>query len=308
MSFSNVFSYVLKKSSRAFLIAFIVSFSIWILINLSKTYQKTVIVNIVYTNPNNNTLIKSTDSIIKVKIQGTGFSLLRKKINNLHYTLSIKKNTKQWILDANNDQFKNLFPKTIDIISISPKTLNFEFVKISEKRVAIKNKINVKTKFGYAITSSSISKDSVKVYGPTNILSDVTYIDTDSIFFNDVFEDLKGRVKLQNPKKETKLDFNSIEYKYTIERFTQGSFVVDVKVKNVPEGKRIKVFPKQITLQFQSPLSTYSTLNEEQFSVFVDYSEVNSSNSLPIYIDYIPESVKNIKLLKNSVTYLLIEQ
>ena len=307
MGFLNSFSYILKRSSRAFIVALIVSFSIWILINLSKTYQKIIPVKVIYTNTNNNTLTQTTDSVLKVKIEGTGFSLLRKKINNLTYKISTK-NTKQWVWDANDDQFKALFPKTINVLSVSPKIVNYKLIKLSEKKVPITNKIEVNTKIGYAITNISISKDSLTIYGPLSILENINYIQTDSIVFNDVYEDIKGNISLHNSLEEIKLEFTSIPYKYSVERFTQGSFLLDVKVKNIPEGKSIKVFPKQVKLQFQSPLSLYSKLDKDQFSVFVDYKEINSSSTLPVKIDYVPESVKNIKLIKNSVTYLLIEQ
>ncbi len=307
MGFLNSFSNVLKRSSRAFIVALIVSFSIWILINLSKTYQKTIPVKVIYTNSNNNTLIQSKDSILKVKIEGSGFSLLRKNINHLSYTISTK-SAKQWVWDANDDQFKSLFPKTINVLSVSPKLVNFELIKLSQKKVPIRNKINVKTKIGYSITKTQISKDSVIVYGPKVSLKTINFIDTKSYTYNDLIDNINDSISLLSPKDDVKLEFTNVKYSYAIERFTQGNFLMDVSIKNIPQGKKIKIFPKQVNLQFQTPLSTYSKLNKEQFAVYVDYLEINSTSSLPIRIDYVPECVKNTKLLKNSVTYLLIEQ
>ncbi len=307
MGFLNSFSNVLKRSSRAFIVALIVSFSIWILINLSKTYQKTIPVKVIYTNSNNNTLIQSKDSILKVKIEGSGFSLLRKNINQLSYTISTK-SSKQWVWDANDDQFKSLFPKTINVLSVSPKLVNFELIKLSQKKVPIRNKINVKTKIGYSITKTQMSKDSVIVYGPKVSLKTINFIDTKSYTYNDLIDNINDSISLLSPKDDVKLEFTNVKYSYAIERFTQGNFLMDVSIKNIPQGKKIKIFPKQVNLQFQTPLSTYSKLNKEQFAVYVDYLEINSTSSLPIRIDYVPECVKNTKLLKNSVTYLLIEQ
>ena len=60
-------------------------------------------------------------------------------------------------------------------------------------------------------------------------------------------------------------------------------------------------------MQFQAPLSLFSSYREEGFGVFVDYNDINKSNTLPIHMEYTPEGVRNAKVLKKSVTYLLIE-
>lgn len=308
MKVINGFSYVLKKSSKAFIISLFVSLSIWMLINLSKTYEKTVSVKVVYTNNESSKIIKSKDSILKVKIQGTGFTFLKNSLDNLSYQISPENNVNQWFWDANDDKFKSLFPNSIEVLNVSPKIVNISTIKLSKRKVPIDYNITVIPKIGFAITESNFSKDSIFVFGPDKELNAVSTVKTDSLIVTDAHKDLIGTIKLNKPNKALSLEFMDTEYKYNIERFTQGSFTLDVGIKNIPEGKSIDVFPKQITLQFQSPLSSFDEFRKEQFGVFVDYNEVNASSSLPIYIDYVPDNVRNIKLLKNSVTYLLIEQ
>ena len=116
MRIKNGFSYVLKKSSRAFIISFLVSLFIWVLINLSKTQEKSIRIKLLYENAKQGTVVKAQDSILKVKVQGSGFSLLSNKLANLEYSIDTQSHNKQWNWNINDHQFKSLFPKKIQVL------------------------------------------------------------------------------------------------------------------------------------------------------------------------------------------------
>jgi YbbR domain-containing protein len=307
MRIKNGFSYVLKKSSRAFIISFLVSLFIWVLINLSKTQEKSIRIKLLYENAKQGTVVKAQDSILKVKVQGSGFSLLSNKLANLEYSIDTQNQNKQWNWNINDHQFKSLFPKNIKVLSVSPQQLNFKIITLFKKKVPVNSFIQVDTKLGYDIVSSSFSKDSILIFGESSILDNIHAINTDSLTIEDVFENIKGEVSLIKENTDLNLETKSIAYSYDIERFTEGGFLLDLRVKNIPKDKKISIFPKQVKLRFQAPLSIFSKVKEEDFGVYVDYNDINNSNLLPIYIEYFPEGVKNVKVLKKTVTYLLIE-
>lgn len=307
MKYKTGFSYIQKKSSRAFIIALLVSFFIWVLINLSKTYEKTVGIKVLYENVGEGNLVKSTDSVIFIKIQGPGFSLLNNELEKLNYSIDTQKHRGLWNWDVNDYQFKKLFPKSLKVLDVVPKQLNFEVITLANKKVPVSAQIRVHTKLGYGITNSGLSRDSILIYGESSVLDKVFKIETDSLNFDNVFESVSGEVLLKNKNYDVKLEHRSVNYIYNIERFTQGTFQLAIQVINVPKEKKIAIFPKQVSVQFQAPLSLFSSYREEGFGVFVDYNDINNSNTLPIHMEYTPEGVRNAKVLKKSVTYLLIE-
>ena len=252
-------------------------------------------------------LVKSTDSVLHIKIYGSGFSLLNKELEKLEYSIDIQKNNSQWNWSINDYQFKTLFPKSIKVLDVVPKQLNFEVTTLAKKKVPVKPQIKVRPKLGYGITGSSFSIDSVLIFGESSVINNVTEIETDSLYFDDVFERVSGEVLLKNENNNVKLEHLSTKYTYDIESFTQGNFQLAIQIKNMPKDKKITIFPKQVNIQFQSPLSLFSAYREEGFGVYVDYNDINNSNTLPIHIEYTPEGVRNVKVLKKSVTYLLIE-
>jgi YbbR domain-containing protein len=307
MKYKKGFSYIQKKSSRAFVIALLVSFFIWVLINLSKTYEKSVGVNVLYENVSEGNLVKSTDSVIYIKIQGPGFSLLNNELEKLHYSIDTQKYRNQWKWGVNDYQFKTLFPKSIKVLDVVPKQLNFEVITLAKKKVPVKPQIRVQTKLGYGITKSNLSINSILIYGESSVINKISEIETDSLNFDNVFESISGEVLLKNKYDDVILEQPSVHYTYDVERFTQGTFQLTIQIINVPKEKKISIFPKQVSVQFQSPLSLFSSYREEGFGVYVDYNDINNSNTLPIQMEYTPEGVRNAKVLKKSVTYLLIE-
>jgi len=290
------------------MVTLLASFFIWLLINLSKTYEKTVGVKVLYKNVNQGNLVKSTDSLLYIKIQGSGFSLLNSELEKLHYLIDTHKYKSHWNWGMNDYQFSVLFPKGIKVLDVVPKQLSFEVIKLAKKRVPIKSQLSIHTKLGYGITKSNLSIDSVLIYGESSVINKITEIKTDSLNYNDVFENLSGEIMLSNSNNDLTLQQNSIEYSYEIERYTQGSFQLTIEVKNVPKNKIVTIFPKQVTMQFESPLSIFSSYREEGFGVFVNYNDINKTNTLPIYLEETPEGVKNVRVLKKLVTYLLIEK
>ena len=112
MKYKKGFTYIQKKSSRAFIIALLASFFIWVLINLSKTYEKTIVITVLHENVNEGNLVKSADSVLHIKIQGSGFSLLNNKLEKLKYSIDTQKYSSQWNWNVNDYQFKKLFPKS----------------------------------------------------------------------------------------------------------------------------------------------------------------------------------------------------
>lgn len=308
MNYKNGLSYIRKKSSRAFVISLLVSLFVWGLINLSKRYEKTVKVHVSYTNLEEGTFVKSTDSILTIKVQGTGFALMNNKLNSLSYPIDTKKKNKDWFWETNGYQFNELFSKEIKVLNVMPKHITFKVQRLAQKKVPIKSKIVVKTKLGYGITHSHLSSDSIMIYGDKLNIDSISEIRTDSLYFDAVSEKIEGEVLLVNKNKNIQLETQKVEYSYDIERFTQGDFLVDMEVKNMPKNKKITIFPKQVRVQFQSPLSLFSDYRAESFGVYVNCNDISESNTLPIHIEYTPKGIRNVKVLKKSVTYIVIEE
>jgi YbbR domain-containing protein len=297
-----------QKSSKMFLLAFLVSLTIWFLINLSKTYERTITVKVSFKNLEKGTFVKSADSILKVKIKGSGFTLLSHNLSDLELNINTDGLQDKWTWGIDDSGLSALFSKDINVLNVTPRTVGFDIKKLIKKKVPIISKIKVSPKLGYGITTFKLAKDSISIYGEQMSIDTISHINTDSLIFKESTSSFKDEVRLDVKNNDIQIEHKEIEYSYIIERFTQGDFAVGVKIKNAPDDKTITVFPKEIHIRFQAPLSQFANYKSEDFGVYVDYNDVNDTSMLPIYIEYFPEEVKNTRVLKKSVTYLILEK
>lgn len=308
MSYKKGVVLVKQKSFRMFLFAFLISLTIWLLNNLSKTYEKIVDVKLSYSQLDTGDFVKDADSILRVKIKGSGFALLSQKKTDLHLSINTRKANEGWQWDPGNSELDYLFSKNVSIITTSPKQLNFKVKTLSKKRVPIISQMKVIPKFGYGITDYSLSKDSIFIYGDEDNLGEITDIKTDSLVFNELTESISGKIQLNYQQDRFQIEEQKIDYSYDIEQFTQGGFSVKIAVKNIPEDKEVTIFPKEVHVQFQGAVSKFSSYTADDFSVYVDVNAMNDTNTLPIQIERMTSSMQNVRVLKKSVTYLVLDK
>lgn len=308
MAHSSKLAFIRQKRTRVFLLAFAASLTIWLLINLSKTYERTLPVSIVFKNVAQGTLVKSSDSLLHVTVGGTGFALLSSNLTNLKFIIDAQKEAGKWQWYNTDVALNKLFPKRLQVKNVNPKLVSFEQLILAKKRVPVVAKIQVTPEFGYGITHSNLSKDSVFIYGPKAVIDTVSKVTTQPLFFENRTKSIVGKVAIKPLHENVVIHDKYIDFKYEIEQFTQGEFPVKIKIKNAPEGKNISIFPKEVQVQFQGALSQFSNYTADDFSVYVNVNHINESNTLPLFIAHVPNGVINARVLKKSVTYLVLEK
>ena len=308
MTYKKGLLFIQQKSSKMFLMAFLVSLTIWLLINLSKTYEKTIAVNLSYSNLEKGTFVKTSDSILKVKVKGSGFTLLSHKLAELEFEINTQEFQNKWDWESDDSDLNALFSRNIVVTNVTPRTVLFDIKTLSKKKVPIVSHVKITPKLGYGITVNNLSKDSIFIYGDQVSIDTIFAIKTDVRVFDNSIESISGHIDLDYKNKGIQIETKSIEYSCEIEQFTQGDFLVEVNVKNAPEDKNVTIFPKEVHVQFQAPLSKFIEYKAEDFGVYIDVNDVNETNTLPIYINNFPDGVVNTRVLKKTVTYLVVEK
>ncbi len=308
MNNKKILSFFQQKTFRFFMLALFVSLLMWFMINLSKEYTKTVPVKITFKKIAPGYLINCKDTIVITKIQGTGFSLWSNSLKKKQYAINVKDNKKTWNWQQNQYAFQQLFPKNIKVLNVIPATISFTPFKLLNKKVKVQYQIKLQPQLGYGVTEYKLQPDSVTVYGYETVIKDIKTIKTDSLLLNNVVANVSGKVRLQIPEKVLQVSEKEISYQYTIERYTQGKFLVPIQLVNVPENSNVTIFPKQVRVQFESPLSLFENYQSEHFMLTVDCSNLENKTTLPIVLKEIPDGMKNVRVLKKSVTFLVLKK
>ena len=158
--------------------------------------------------------------------------------------------------------------------------------------------------------SYKISPDSIKVIGPSVLVSEISAIETDTIRLENVKQDITIDVNLILPDLYENLKFSntSIVLSGTVDKFTEGELKIPITIKNIPEGVSLKYFPRAVNISYYTSLSNFNAITVNDFKIQCDYDEINSDQSflIPEIVEK-PQSVKNAKILDKRVEFIVVE-
>ena len=306
-SASNIKSLKSNKKIKIFLFFLVLSSIIWMLIELSKSYVTTVVFYVDYTGlPSGKLVQKKPISELEVAIRGQGFTLIKYKVKKHKILLNLKNTSKtkdvSYILPNKQISFLNSqFSNGIDIVSIIKDTIFIEMGASLSKKVPVKPNLEIQYKAGYnLIEKLKISPDSVIVSGSKMYIDSITELTTKPLKLDNVFKNIEVELTLKPPFKATqiKMSDNKVKISGKVDKFTEGTFKIPVKIINVPEGVHITTFPKEIEAIYQSGLSNFSKITKNDISVVFDYKQYENDTLITFLTPIIEQRSDYIYALK----------
>ena len=122
----------------------------------------------------------------------------------------------------------------------------------------------------------SITPDSVLVYGNVSDLEKVTLVSARPIRLQGLDRDTQGEVAL-NRIPGVRLGSRSIQYFVPVDRFVEETVNVDLKVSDVPLGKKVLLLPSSVKVICRLPFSEKKRLTGDDLSFTLRYSDLTSS-------------------------------
>jgi len=309
-------SFKSNRKLHVFLLFLLLAFVFWMLIKLSRPYTSTVDVNLVYTDvPENKLLQSAPKSKVEVTLNTVGFKLLKHKFSKKEVAVSLKnikkkKNTEYYLLSSN--VLKSVDKSFIEsnVIDINPDTLYVELGKSISKKVKVEADISIQYKTGYHLAGElEIEPAYITITGPKSQVDSIIYLSTKNAKLTNVYDTVDEEVSILMNDKLAKLDYSAtkVRIKGAVEKFTERTLEIPVKVKNVPTPYTISTFPSKVKVVFQIGLSDFNKINENDFEVICDYGIVESDA-----VDYLipkisskPNLVGNVKIIPNKIEFLL---
>ncbi len=289
----------------------------WLLIKLSKKYTTAQKFSVTYINlPQDKLFQKKPVKEIIVNISGTGFKLLRttmsKKVLQLDASTLQKKTSTEFNLFLPNQQIEiqNQLPKGIQVENFIHPIISLQLGFLESKKIPILQNIIFQYKAGYDLVDKILlTPDSLLVTGPKFIIDTISKIFTKRITLTNVSEDISKEVLLNLLPKELNIKTNikKVLVVGKVEKYTEGTFEIPFIVSNLPFGKKIIMFPKNIKVVFKIPLKDFNKIERNSFSVECNYKESvkNNLNYLIPKIKNKPKLVKSVKIVPNKVDFLI---
>lgn len=315
---SKLITSIKNKRINVFLLFLIISFGTLILMKLSKTYTNTISFQINKINiPEDKVVFNDEGNVLNISIKTHGFNLLKYYFNKPKIDLNFSKNitkTDSFYVWNNSSAYSDViaqFDKNVEIVNIIPDTLRFRYDVNTIKMIPIKLNVNIDYAIGYdLIDSFKIIPDSIKLIGPEALVSQIDFIETDTLRLKDIKNNIENSVKLKLPEKQTNLFFstNQITFQANIGKFTEGNLKIPVHIINVPKTISLKYFPKKVNVSYYTSLENYKSISVEDFKIECDFSEINEKQTRLIpKLTKIPSIVKNAKISQEEIEFIITE-
>jgi len=285
------------------------------LIKLSKNYISDVEFNLVYTDVPKNKLIQNKpNSKIILTINTIGFKLLKYnfKNNDLSYSLADlerKKGTEYYsITESKINYLQAQLSAESVLLKIQPDTLYFDLGIVKSKKIKVISNVNLEFKPGYnLIKKFTLDPEYITISGPTKLIDSMNEIHTDLLELKDLSLSFDKKLNLINPVNAVSLSTDQVTIKGEIEKITEGSFNLPIKVINLSTNSVISTYPKEVKVVYQVALKDYNKITENSFVIQCDYQETINNNLeylIPRIIEK-PEILFDVKIVPNKIEFLI---
>lgn len=317
-----------RKRISVYLVFVLLATVLWFYRALDDTYVADIKFPAEFINfPANKILITQPPKKIILKVRGNGYTILNNIINpsDLPFdvnnfalinpsndsilslrlvTRNARESIRQYLDEENNE---------LEIISISPDTINFNFAKTKSARLPVKPQFSHPGElFARQYIANGpfiIIPDTAIVIGPANIIDTLSCIYTNPIDLILLEDSATVKSVLQIPN-DTKSSVNSVTVTIPVDQFTETNFEVEILKKHEPDSINLVLFPKTVKVNYQVTHSYYSKITPSDFRPYVDFYNIDTSNTLrnpklKIFLDSLPQQVHNVTVYPTMVDYLI---
>ncbi len=304
-----------SKRINIFLMFILLAILFSLLTKLSKDYTHTFRMDIESINVPEDKIIVS-DSLQKLDITLTtyGFKLIRyqfarPKLEIDFDQLDQSENYFVWTRDRNFSRIVEQFDPNVRIEAINPDSLLFHFDNNTVKSVPVILNKDIEFASGYDVIGKiNVIPDSVRVIGPGILVDSINSVETVDFSLKAVNSNIETVVqldKLTNP--QLRLSHEEVRIQAEVMKFTEGSVMVPVIVKNLPDDLELSIYPKNVEVIYYASLDAFKSIVPNSFIVECDYTETVDSE-LSFLIPKIitkPENVKEARLSTKRIEFIL---
>lgn len=160
----------------------------------------------------------------------------------------------------------------VELEFIVSDSLNFEFPRITSKRVPVVPKTSIVFDGQYMpLGRIDMRPDSVDIYGDARLLETVDSVMTETISATGVDGPIQGICSLV-PIRRVEYSEDNIFYSMNVVRYIEETMEIPVTAVGVPEGKDLLVLPSTVRMTFRREFSSIQYAPGD-FVLAVDYAD-----------------------------------
>ncbi|HUS87541.1 MAG TPA: hypothetical protein VMW76_09895 [Bacteroidales bacterium] len=319
--FANLRSRIINRNVGIFTFFLLLAFVFWFLNALSKDMTGRIKYPVRYTDfPKEMALLNELPQELDLTLEGPGYSILKTRlsgnkppviidVSDMNYTMvEDGSRFRLFVLTYGlRDMIKRQMRAEFDITEINPDTITFEFDKLTRKKVPVVANVDVSTQRQFMVNGDiTCMPDSVLISGPESIIDTIDLLLTRHEKFVQLNQTHTATLIVESIPKIS-ISQKKVEVTIPVEQYTEAVFTLLIKLINVPDTARIRLFPDRINIQCIVPLSDYNKLADAPLEAVIDFAGivVRSTSRLKVEVRNIPDYIGSFKYNPEQVEYLI---
>ena len=275
------------RDLTVFILSLMLAFSIWLIYNLSLNYTGVVSVPVTaHSNIEGHAQVSSTTSAVVARCNTTGFKLIGLKHYSNHNVRDVFIASTDLHGDGGEDfhmtpdelvgYIGDIFGDGVRVESFISRNVKFRFPYENNKKVPVQPVQNLLFRSQFmARGGMKVEPDSVVIYGEPFHLEKIDRVLTRTISLSDLHTSAHGVVKIE-PVAGVRMSETSVNYSLEVSRFVEIPTTVAVRVRNVPPGRELAVFPSTAEVVFHCTFPVTDNPTEDVV-FYVDYKDFEES-------------------------------
>lgn len=262
-----------------FIVALILAFCLWLLVNLSRDYNLNINLPIsLGAIPEEQALASSLPDNVTVSVSGEGWKLINLYNNPPEINLDVSKPEVN-VYDQVQQQM-NMMPD-ISVQKVQPLILTLELEERISKKIPVQSRVEVSFRDQYNfLEPPEFEPDSIRVSGARSLVQNITEWRTDSVQFRNVSDNISRTVALEEAGQLISLERNQVTYRAQIAQFTEGEAKVQVETHGLPSGRGVSFSPSAITVRYNVPIREYNDVQGiPLFEAYVNYAQIERDST-----------------------------
>lgn len=300
----------MNKKLISIILVFIFSVILWISVTLSNSYFTMIKAPIKVVNiPSGYAAYSPEIKEVQLKLKGEGWKLAFLTMSgNVEYTVSAEYDSGNKVFDLTESLGENQWLSSgIQVFNIFPERIPLKIERMFKKKVIVSADINLSFADEFGLTFPvTKNPDSVTIYGPKTIVKSINTVKTESLSLINLNKNITRRVRLKEIY-GVNFDRDYISLYLNVEKIVDKEFdKIDIKIKNVPEGYSISLFPNNLKVVLRGGINTLGRMKTSDLNSYVDFNEIiNDTTGTIEPIINIPEYTTIIKKEPNYLKYII---
>ena len=187
--------------------------------------------------------------------------------------------------DALRRSISDILQGTSRLIETAPEDITCDFFTEQERNVCLAFRGTLKTANEYQLVGQpTLSRKRMKIFGDEQSIHAIDTLYTEYQELTEVTDTMNIRCAIDAPE-GIRLEDDSVDLRIIAERYTEKKFSVPVHIRGIPEGYRIRLFPKEVEVSVRVGMNHFGQVKAGDIHASCTYSP-ERTDKLDVNITY----------------------